>query len=252
MGRLVIVFLVATILFALMRILLAKQKLNIHQFFGLYFVALAGIALLFLGVTGRLHPVFAVAGVVLPFIGRIIPWIGRAFTAVNLFKTFRNLGGSIAGAGSTSSGPAQSEITTKFIHMVLIHDTGMMDGKVLMGQFKDEALSNLSLENLLVLLRECQQDGDSVNILQAYLDREHPEWSEQESRTQPAGSEQMDRQQALDILGLENTAVKEDVIAAHRKLMQKMHPDRGGSTYLAARINEAKDFLVRLLDNDRE
>ena len=58
------------------------------------------------------------------------------------------------------------------------------------------------------------------------------------------GADAMDRRQALDILGIEEGASREQIIQAHRQLMQKVHPDRGGNDYLASRVNRAKDFLL--------
>ena len=54
----------------------------------------------------------------------------------------------------------------------------------------------------------------------------------------------MDRHTALEILGLEEGASKDEIVQAHRRLMQKMHPDRGGSDFLAKKINAARDFLL--------
>jgi hypothetical protein len=135
--------------------------------------------------------------------------------------------------------------------MVLDHDSGRMDGDVLEGRFRGRHLADLQLAELLELLNECRGDPDSVNVLQAFLDRTQPDWREkagsQRNDDAPGARDQgtMNERHALEILGLSAGASKEEIVVAHRKLMQKLHPDRGGSTYLAARINEAKDFLLR-------
>ena len=245
MARIVIVFIIAVAVFAVLRMALRKRQLTVNQFFSLYFVVLTGISLLYLGVIGYLHPLFAIVGAALPFIMRFIPWVGRGFQAFSLLKALRGMGGGMAGASSGGSAPAQSEINTRYLHMVLVHATGMMDGTVCEGQFKSMQLSNLNLSQLMLLHGECMDDTDSVNVLSAYLDRVHENWRDgSEGEAGSAASGDMTEHEALEILGLEPSATQEDIIAAHRKLIQKMHPDRGGSTYLAARINEAKDFLL--------
>lgn len=221
--------------------LLRRQSLSVRQFFTVYLAAMAGLLLLFLGITGRLHPLFALIGAILPFAVRILPWMGRGMAAFNLFKNLRNLAG---GQGPAPAGPSQSEIKTRFLHIILIHGTGMMDGRILEGEFKDQELSNLKLDQLMSLLEECSIDGDSLNVLQAYLDREHEGWRAEGRGSPGVASGNLTREQAYEVLGLAPGASKEDIIDAHRKLIQKMHPDRGGSTYLAARINEAKDCLI--------
>ena len=131
--------------------------------------------------------------------------------------------------------------------MVLFHDTGMMDGTILEGQFKNTKLSQLELRRLKELLREIGNDADSSNLLTAYLDREHEAWrSGEESTELSSSSGNMSESQAIDILGLKDDATKEDVIQAHRRMMQKVHPDRGGSTYLATKINAAKEMLIKI------
>lgn len=235
--------------FVTMKMALRKKPLSVKQFFALYFAVLLGLALLYLGVTGRLHPLFAVLGVFIPLLFRIVPWLMQGFQAFHLFKQARQFFGYPNTGGGSSHN--QSDIKTKFLHMTLNHETGVMDGKVLLGGLKDQSLSTLNLNDLLALLDECQDDADSVNLLHAYLDREHEGWQQNSEKESPPAYEsgELNKSQALDILGLTDDATRDDIVAAHRRLMQKMHPDRGGSTYLATRINQAKDFLMERLDD---
>jgi DnaJ-domain-containing protein 1 len=133
--------------------------------------------------------------------------------------------------------------------MTLAHDSGDINGEVLEGQFKGRTLKQLSLEELLQLLRECQDDEESVALLQAYLDRVYADTWRQQAGAQgqqqtSSGSGKMSPEEALQILGLSPGASEEEIIEAHRRLMQKLHPDRGGSAYLAAKINLAKETLL--------
>ena len=132
--------------------------------------------------------------------------------------------------------------------MVLDHDTGEMHGDVLEGTKKGRRLAELSFEELLELLDECRRaDTDSVPLLESYLDRAYGDsWREPgDAGTGGDGSTaSMSAAEAYEVLGLEQGATHEQIVEAHRRLMQKLHPDRGGSTYLAARINQAKDVLL--------
>jgi DnaJ domain len=99
------------------------------------------------------------------------------------------------------------------------------------------------------LWQDCRfADPQSAQILEAYLDRAHPSWRDDLGRADgehgSAAGGGMTREQALEVLGLEAGASEDDIRRAHRELMMKMHPDRGGSTYIAAKINEAKDVLL--------
>ncbi|QQP92355.1 DnaJ domain-containing protein [Skermanella sp. TT6] len=140
--------------------------------------------------------------------------------------------------------------------MRLDHDSGRMGGEVLRGRFQGRMLDDLGLEELLDLLRECRDaDSQSAAILEAYLDRTREEdWragapGAGEHGGGSAGSRgtggAMTREEAYEVLGLQPGASEGEIKDAHRRLMLKMHPDQGGSTYLAAKINQAKDLLLR-------
>jgi len=146
----------------------------------------------------------------------------------------------------------QSTVRTRFLEMTLAHHSGRMRGRVLAGTQAGRQLDDMSLAELLTLYREVQIDTQSAAVLEAYLDRSHGEhWRDtagtahDKTHTDPGGfSSQMDRRQALEILGLDETASPEEIRQAHRRLMQKLHPDHGGSSFLAAQINRAKDVLL--------
>jgi hypothetical protein len=177
---------------------------------------------------------------------RYLPLLFRLLPLWNMFKTKTRTAYGSSGAQDTSS------IRTRYLLMTLHHESADMDGEVLEGQFKGQTLSNLSVEQLLLLANECRQDGDSLQVLEAYLDRCYPNWRENnegfDSNAEPDArrtSEQtMDRAMALEILGLSEGAGTDEIVQAHRRLMQKMHPDRGGSDFLAKKINAARDFLL--------
>ena len=139
--------------------------------------------------------------------------------------------------------------------MSLDHDSGEMDGVVREGRFQGRSLSELELAQLLELLAECRaQDQHSAQVLEAWLDREHGDaWREQDpgSGADPGAAApdtgRMTVREAREILGVGESATRDDIVGAHRRLMQRLHPDRGGSTYLAAKVNEAKELLLASL-----
>ena len=156
--------------------------------------------------------------------------------------------------GSGRRAPGQtSRIKTDRIEMELDHDSGHMDGECLTGRFAGRKLSTLGDREVMELLAELHQEGaPEAAVMEAYLDWRLPEWRDQdsssharaESGNRRGSSRRMTVEEAYDVLGLNPTASREEIKQAHRRLMMKLHPDQGGSNYLAARINEAKDVLL--------
>ena len=240
MRALILLAAIAGLYFA-SRWFLAQPRRNQLRIAALTVVA----ALLVLAATGRLNWIVALVGALFLLLRRLLPLLSYLPTFQRLY---RHLSGSQPGA--RPSARQQSRVDARFVSMTLDHDSGEMDGRVLEGRFADKSLSELSLDQLLGLLSEWQrQDEESTALLRAYLDRVHGEqWHE---RAQPEGepgaggfSGEMNRNEAYQILGLEEGASEEQIIEAHRRLMQKLHPDRGGSTFLAAKINQAKRLLM--------
>ncbi len=145
----------------------------------------------------------------------------------------------------------RSSVRTAALEMELDHDSGMMEGLVLVGTHEGKTLSELDLVDLLELHDELASDADSIRLLEAYLDGRFSVWRENahanagDGLGEPPGSGAMTKQEAYEILGLEPGAAAADIHKAHRRLMQRVHPDLGGSSFLAARINEAKEVLLR-------
>lgn len=142
-----------------------------------------------------------------------------------------------------------SRVVTEHLEMELDHKTGAMHGRILKGFFAGRDIDDLKPVELAHLWQDCRYvDPASAQLVEAFLDRIHPSWREDMARTEherPRGPDgQMSIEEALDILGLEVGAGEPAIRQAHRELMLKLHPDRGGSTYLAAKINEAKDTLL--------
>jgi hypothetical protein len=142
-----------------------------------------------------------------------------------------------------------SKVSTSLIAMQLDHDTGRMEGEVLAGAYKGRKLSSLTLPEAQALHAQCAAAADQSRALfEAWIERSHPEWrahwSSGAGRAPATTSQKMTRAEALAILGLKDGATPDDIRAAHRRLMKTAHPDLGGSDYLAAKINEAKEFLL--------
>jgi hypothetical protein len=142
-----------------------------------------------------------------------------------------------------------SEVVTRYLRVSLDHETGAMTGTVLAGNLVGTRLEELTLTDLFHLLRECRAaDQEGARLLEAYLDRLHPTWRD-DFASNPAGSTRHDStdmsvEEAYDILGLASGADEATIKAAHHRLMMQVHPDHGGSDYLATKINRARDVLL--------
>lgn len=205
-------------------------------FFWIIVIAGAGLGLIILARTGA-NLAFILGGLLLPLFLR--------WRAVRQF--FRNLKGP---------SPGQSTgVETRFLRMSLDHDSGILDGLVLDGQFRGRRLSELSPDDLKELLSECRvEDEQSATVLEAYLDRTYSgSWRSEEDmagggqrgeRSSPWAGGTMSKEEAYDVLGLQPGASEAEIKAAHHNLMKKIHPDQGGSNYLASKINAAKELLL--------
>ena len=240
MARLLLFLIVAIGLYLVGRWLFRQPPRVLWQTIAIAFAA----GLLLLVATGRAHWLTALFAAMLPFLRAIFALFANLPLLRRLLSTVQ------ARKASPQPKPGQaSTVQSEYIRMTLYHDSGDIDGEVLAGRFAGSRLASLDLDELLELLRECGHDEDSASMLQAYLDRVHGDaWREragarEQYRADTAG-DAMSREEALQVLGLEGDPGEDEIVDAHRRLMQKVHPDRGGSSYLAAKINQAKDTLL--------
>ncbi len=199
----------------------------------------------------------ALASTGLLFAGRFglaLITIGATIMAIRALRRAPAGGFSGYGGGAASAGrPHSSEVATDTLRMQLDHTTGDLDGDVLQGRFAGRSLASLGLAELLDLMTECQRDDPrSVALIETYLDRRQPDWrdhaaggSQGQEQSAAAAGAGMDEATAWSVLGLAPGASEAEIKAAHRRLMTKLHPDHGGSGYLAAQLNQAKDLLLR-------
>jgi len=193
----------------------------------------------FFAATGRL-------GWALATLPALLPWLMQMRRVARMAKTFSRMTGMSGGASETE----QSGVTTDYLDMSLDHGSGRMTGFVTAGRFEGRRIEDLDLQQLLELLAECaREDIEGHRLLEAYLDREHPEWRGASAGRENAdggasGGPAMDRAEALKVLGLEDGASDDDIKEAYRRLIAGLHPDHGGSDYLAAQINRAKATLL--------
>jgi len=198
-------------------------------------VALAGAA--FTGIKGEL----AVAVPLGIFGAGLLGW--------SPFGTgFGNIGAMFGGGAQRSPGQT-SRVRSQFLDMSLDHDSGGLEGQIVAGPYAGHSLAEFDLPQLTAMIPGF--DAESVSLLESYLDRRFPAWRQDAQgntaggQSRPAASGKMTDEEAYQILGLQPGASADSISSAHRALMKKLHPDQGGTTYLAARINEAKEILLR-------
>ena len=162
---------------------------------------------------------------------------------------FPNIGGMFGNRGAQRSAGQASQVRSQFLDMTLDHDSGELKGQIVAGPNAGHLLDEFDLPQLMAMIPAF--DAESGSLLESYLDRRFPAWRQDAEgdtaagQRRPAASGKMTDEEAYQILGLKPGAGRDEIGHAHRGLMKKLHPDQGGSTYLAARVNEAKDTLLR-------
>ncbi len=201
------------------------------------------LLIVLLAASGRLGWILMALPLALPLLLR-----GRA--AWNRAKVYRRMADA-AGGGSGAAPGQRSELDTRTLHMTLDHASGTMAGRVRHGPFAGRDLDGMSLEETLDLFAWCRvEDPDSARVLETYLDRRFGDsWhAAAEGHASAAGSATdgaMSVEEAARVLGVAPDADREAVRAAHHRLIAAVHPDHGGSDFLAAKINQAKDVLLK-------
>ncbi|HET8903423.1 MAG TPA: DnaJ domain-containing protein [Saccharospirillum sp.] len=226
---------------ALKRMSPAQRKRPI--IIGLITLLVAG--LLFLAATQRLYLLGVLLAALLPWARRLLPLLIRFLPSI---LSRRQSGKATGAKGQTS------RVQSALLDMELEHDSGVMHGTVLAGPYEGKTLADLEEKEFIDLLAYCRQtDADSARLLETYLDKRFGDrWRQDDPGARQDDTEQahsndtgaMTDADAYNILGLEPGADRDAIIQAHRRLMQKAHPDRGGSDWLAARINAARSQLL--------
>ncbi len=216
-----------------------RQRLNRLLLIGIVLILLSRALP---GLFGLVVPLIAalIAGLarLLPVLIRYAPLLHR------FWLSWRQQSGATA-----SQRPEYSAIKTRFLSLHLNHFGQPISGTVISGTFAGRPIASLSKDELAQLMKECSSDRQSLLLLQLLIKQSHGSHSSHRyssrSHRKPGTSAQMSVEQAYKILGLRKNASRKEIIAAHRRLMQKAHPDHGGSDELAAQINAARDVLLK-------
>ena len=184
----------------------------------------------YLVATGRMHWLGAGITAIIPIARAMLIWGGRALPLLRLLSRFKS---------------TPSQFRTQSLLVTINFANGQIFGEILDGDFAGRQLDELSAEELQTLSEQLKNnDRESYVLLQAYLLRSGTGNYQSQDSYQPKSYSELSNDEAYEVLGLPNSASKDQVIKAHKRLMQRLHPDRGGSDYLAAKINAAKDKLI--------
>ena len=246
MIRVVILLLAVLILYGVLKTVLRRSSADTARTIKIGLALLGGGLVILLIASGRLNWVVPLVGGLVALIARLLPQLLRIAPLLHHFWRQR----TPSFRSHSANRPDCSVVEARFVKMELNHTSGEMNGEVLEGNFRGRQLNQLSLDELVALHRQCYHaDKESAALMEAYLDRVHGvEWRTGQQHEEPSGqgvtSGAMSDHEACQVLGLSANPPKEAVIEAHRRLIQKFHPDRGGSTYLAAKINQARQQLL--------
>lgn len=236
MPRLILLLAVIVVIYVLLR---RARAMPVHRRRAEYIKLGLGITLaatVLLAATGHMNWLGAAFAALLVFARQALPLVLRLFPMLV----------SLRGKSAPAAGQA-STVETALLRMQLDHDSGALQGEVLKGAFTGWRLADMDRQQLEQFCAFCRsEDADSLQLLDSYLHQRFPGEAAfgRQQQAAPASGSTMGRAEALAVLGLQDGASEEEIIAAHRKLIQKLHPDRGGNDYLAAQVNLAKDLLL--------
>lgn len=205
---------------------LPKEKRKSFIFKAVLFVLAAVIVV---GVaTGRMHWLSAVFAAMLPLLRfgfgsvmRFLPFLIRQNNGVASFKT-------------------------EYLDVKFYIQEAKFTGSIIKGLHEGKALEALSTEELDELETYYQsRDNKSYYLIRIARQRRGANQQNSSQSNSPPPFSDPAVEEALQILGLSGNPSKEEIIQAHRRLINKLHPDRGGSDFLAARVNQAKDVLLK-------
>lgn len=197
------------------------------------------IIIVLLILTGHLHWFGAVLAGLLAMLRQNLGLLVRYAPVIS--RLYRS---HVSGAGPAGF----STLNSRFIQINLNLDTGVVSGRVLAGEFKGRLLDEMSRSEIDRLADICKlQDAESSRLLSGYVSARFGGHAgpgsdgrdRSDIRTEPT----MTIEEALRVLGLKGTPTKQEITGAYRKIMQQIHPDRGGNEYFAAKVNQARDVL---------